>query len=99
MTLDSPGSIRLLQVLVLLLGQLLPFHAQRLVHAIHAREADDRRADLLVDPRQRHMAHLPALLLRQLLHALDDLLVRLGLACIEHGVVLLAFRASGAAEL
>lgn len=67
--------IQLLEILLLLVCQLLAPCIKRLVHARDAREADDGARDALVDPGQRDVAHLPVVLLRKLLHALDNLLV------------------------
>jgi hypothetical protein len=71
--------VRLLQILLLLLAQLLPTSLKRLIHPLHRTKPNNRRRNPLVDPRQRHMAHLPPLLLRKLLHAPHNLAISLAL--------------------
>ena len=71
--------VGLLQIIFLIFAQLLPTSVQRLVHPLYRTKSNDRRANPLIDPRKRNMAHLPPLLLRQLLHALHDLAIRLAL--------------------
>ena len=70
---DLPRLIELLEIPLLLRAQNLSPHGNRLVHPLHAAKPDDRARDPLVDPRQRHLAHLPAVLLRKLLYARNGL--------------------------
>lgn len=70
--------IQLLQILLLLLGQRLAPHAQTLLNALRTTKPNNRTGNPLIDPRQRHLAHLPALLLSQLLYARDRLVVGVG---------------------
>jgi len=77
MTLDSLRLIQLLQILLFLLSQGLPPHTKRLVHPLHAAEADNRTSDPLVDPGERDLTHLPTMLIGNLLHTLDDRGIRL----------------------
>lgn len=71
--------IRLLQILFLLLTQLLPPRLQRLIHPLHRTKPNNRRANPLINPRQRNMAHFPPLLLRNLLHAPHNFTISLAL--------------------
>lgn len=101
MPLHIPRQIWLLQPFLLLLTQRLSPCLQRLIHARHTTEPNDRARNPLINPRKRHMAHLPPMLLRQLLHTADDLLVALGVPGREEVVVLVlrfALGADGLAE-
>jgi hypothetical protein len=73
------GLIRLLQKLLLLTAQLLPTSPKRLIHPLHRTEPNDRRRNPPVNPRQRHMAHLPPPLPSNLLHAPHNLAIGLAL--------------------
>jgi hypothetical protein len=81
--------IQLLQILLLLSRQRLSPRSNSLIHPLDAAEANDWTTDTLVDPSQRHMAHLPALLFRELLDSLDDCKIWLHHACVG-GHLLLA---------
>jgi len=76
---NSLGLVRLLQILFLLPTKLLPASVKRLIHPLHRTKPNNRRRNPLVNPRQRHMAHLPPLLLRNLLHAPHNLAISLAL--------------------
>lgn len=80
MTLNLPVNIQLFQILLLLFAQNLSPRLKRLIHALYTREPNDRTCNPLVDPGKRNMAHLPAMLLCQLLHALNNLVILLGVA-------------------
>jgi hypothetical protein len=95
---DLPTLIQLLQIPLLLLSQHLPPRLERLIHALHTREPNDRTSNTLVDPRKRDMAHLPAMLVRKLFHALDNLVVRLCVSGLLLGGLFLAFGALCRAE-
>lgn len=72
MPLDFLRRIRLLKIPLLFLRKLLPPRRQRLVNPLSAAEPDNRALHALHRPRQRHLRHCPALLLRELLDAVDD---------------------------
>jgi hypothetical protein len=85
------GLIQFFEILLFFLGQLLTPSRKRFFHPLHAGETNDRRRNALVDPCQRDMAHLPVMLLRDLLNTPDNLLVEL---CVAGALVtgfLLAF--------
>lgn len=73
MTHDILRYIGFLQVFNLFLRQGLSPNLNRLIQSLQIAETNDRDGALLDDPGQCHLAHLPALLLRQLLHSVDDL--------------------------
>jgi hypothetical protein len=75
---DILRSIRLLQILHLLLRQRLSPNLQGLINPLDLANSNNRNIPLLNRPRHRHMTHLPALLLRQLLHPSNDGLIRIG---------------------
>jgi hypothetical protein len=87
--------VRLLKILHLLLTQRLPPDAHRLIQPIQIAKPADRNRPLLHNPRQRHLAHLPALLLRQLVRPADDLLHVGILGLLEHRVPLHALLTLG----
>lgn len=80
--------IRLLQILDLLLAQHLPLHPHRLIQSTQITKPTNWDRPLLNNPRQRHLAHLPALLPRQLMRPLNDLLHVGRFAALEHRVAL-----------
>lgn len=90
-TLDLPINIQFLQISLLLLTQHLSPRFQRLIHALDTREPNNRARNALVNPRKGNMAHLPAMLLRELFDPLDNLVVRFGMARERCAVGLLAF--------
>ena len=67
--------VEFLQVFFFLSTQDLSPRFRSFLHALHTAEPDDRTADSFVDPRQRHLADLPPLLLRQLFQPPDDLFI------------------------
>lgn len=84
MALNIPRLIWLFQILLLLGGQFLTFRVQRLIHPFNTAEANNRTGDPFIDPRQSNVAHLPAILLGQLLDAFDYELIALRLTRGEH---------------
>jgi hypothetical protein len=75
---DWYRSIQLLQILLFFLGERLAPGFERLIHPFNARESNYWARDTLVDPGQRDMAHLPVVLLGQLLHTLNGLISKPG---------------------
>lgn len=74
-SLDWLGLIRLLEILDLVLCQRLALDLDRLIQSRQAAEPNNRGRPLLNNPRQRHLAHLPALFVGNLLDATHNLLV------------------------
>lgn len=74
-SLNLPRLIRLLQILDLLISQCLALDFHRLINPLHARETNNWTRHISQNPCHCHMRHSPALLLRQLLHARDDLML------------------------
>lgn len=73
------GNITLIQICSLFVRQFLAIGLQSFVQPLYLAKADDRAADtLLHQPRQRNIAHLPALLLRDLLDLVYELFISLG---------------------
>ena len=91
--------VALLQVLLLFLGQRLTPYFQRFVHPLDAAEANDRTRDALIDPRQRHVAHLPATLRGNLFHASDDLQIDLVFVLRSCGTLRVAACGGGTCEV
>lgn len=77
MSLHRLGNVSLLEVFPLLICERLATSRNGFIHAFRAREADNRTGNLGIDPCQGDMCHLPALLIRQLLHSKYNLLVRI----------------------
>ena len=73
------GLVGLLKILLLLLAKLLPTSLKRLIHPLHLTKPNNRRRNPLANPRQRHMAHLPPLLLSNFLNTLHNLAISLAL--------------------
>ena len=77
MSLNSLRHVQLLKIFLLFIRQRLPPNINRFLYPLHATEPDDRARDAFVEPCKRNMAHLPALLFRELLHPIDDGLIGL----------------------
>lgn len=75
---DGLWNIQLLQILLLFLRQRLSSHIKRLINPVNTAESNNRTADPLINPRQRNLTHLPALLLSQLLNTRDGLVIGVG---------------------
>ncbi|KAL1967156.1 hypothetical protein VTN77DRAFT_3447 [Rasamsonia byssochlamydoides] len=78
MTRNLLWHIWFLQVFDLFICQSLAPNLNRFIQSSQIAEADNRDGALPNDPCQGHLAHLPALLLCQLLHSADDLLIGFG---------------------
>ena len=98
MALNGPTHVQLFQILLFLSGQLFTPRLERFVHPLNTREPNDRARNPLVDPRKCNMAHFPAVLLRKLLNALDDLVVGFCMSRETCSSFLLAFRTDGCAK-
>jgi hypothetical protein len=75
-------------MLHLLLCQCLPANPHSLIQATQIAESTNGNRALLNDPGERHLAHLPALLLRELVRPFDDFLDVCVFVSFEHGVPL-----------
>ena len=63
MSRNSLRLIQFLQILLFFIRQRLSPNINRLINPLNTTEPNNRTADPLIDPRQRNLAHLPALLL------------------------------------
>ena len=88
---DLDRLVQLLKVLLFLLSQLLTPSRERFIHPLRAGETNDGTRDTFVDPRQRNVAHLPVMLLRDFLNTPDDLLIKLSVTGTLVTGLLLAF--------
>lgn len=98
MPLNLHWHIQLLEILLLVFGQFLAPRLQCFIHPCDTRKPNNRTRDALVNPCQRYMAHLPAMLLGQLLDTPDDLLINVAVPREASTIFLLAFRPCGAAK-
>lgn len=81
------GHIGFLQILLLLLRQHNLDTGSRLINPLLAAESQNGVLILIAQrPRNAHLGHADALLLRNLLNAVHDLLIRLGLPVAEEKV-------------
>jgi hypothetical protein len=92
---DFDRLVQLLKVLLFLLSQLFTPSRERFIHPLRAGETNDGARDTLIDPRQRDMAHLPVMFLRDLFNTPNDLLIKLRVTGALVTGLLLALRASG----
>ena len=72
---DTLRLVQFLQVLLFLFSQRLTPGLNRLVDPFDTAETNDRAGNAFIDPCERYLAHFPAMLLGDFLHATDDLLV------------------------
>jgi hypothetical protein len=64
--------VQFLEILLLFLSQSLPSNLNRFINSIHTAESNNWAANLLVDPSQSNLRHLPAFLLSEFLYTVYD---------------------------
>lgn len=95
MPLDGLWDVQFLEILLLVFRQGLSSNINDLVNSRHAAKSTNGTCDTLVKPCERHLAHLPSLLLRQLLHPVNNRFIRLTRPGGEEGSLNFATRSRG----